>query len=126
MSRTPSSLRATRAARAGRARRGRREEQLDRLFRALGDQTRRALLARLAREPAMITELAKPFDLSLPAVSRHVRVLERARLVTRQVDGRVHRCTLDPAPLRDVDQWLRHYREFWDGTLDALAQHAER
>jgi DNA-binding transcriptional ArsR family regulator len=109
-----------------RERRGEREQRLDRLFRALGDQTRRALLARLAREPAMITELAEPFDLSLPAVSRHIRVLEQARLVKRRVDGRVHRCTIDPAPLRDVDRWLQHYRGFWESTLEALAQHAER
>ncbi|MFI5230672.1 MAG: ArsR/SmtB family transcription factor, partial [Gemmatimonadales bacterium] len=116
MSRTSSPAR---AARTARARRDRREERLDRLFRALGDQTRRALLARLAREPAMITELAEPFALSLPAVSRHVRVLEQARLVKRRVDGRVHRCTIDAAPLREVDQWLGHYREFWNGALDA-------
>jgi DNA-binding transcriptional ArsR family regulator len=99
---------------------------LDRLFRALGDQTRRALLERLSREPAMITELAEPFDLSLPAVSRHIRVLEQAHLVTRRIDGRVHRCTIDPAPLRHVDRWLSHYRQFWNATLESLARYAER
>ena len=73
----------------------------------------------------MITELAAPFDLSLPAVSRHIRVLEAARLVRRTVDGRVHRCALDARPLRDVDAWLRHYRRFWDENLAALARYVE-
>jgi DNA-binding transcriptional ArsR family regulator len=97
------------------------EEQLDRVFRALGDRTRRALLARLAEKPAMVTELAEPFAMSLPAVSRHIRVLERARLVVRNVDGRVHHCSLDLAPLKTVEGWLNHYRHFWEGQLDALA-----
>src|SRR5208283_6192570 len=70
------------------------EPELDRLFRALGDRTRRALLARLAQHPARVTELAEPFEMSLPAVSRHIRVLERARLVVRRVDGRVHHVSL--------------------------------
>ncbi len=99
---------------------------LDRVFRALGDQTRRALLARLAREPAMVTELAEPFDLSLPAVSRHIRVLERAGLLRRTVDGRVHHCTLDPEALREADEWLRHYRQFWGANLQSLARYVER
>lgn len=107
-------------------RRTARGRQLDLVFRALGDQTRRAILARLAREPAMITELAAPFDLSLPAVSRHVRVLESAQLVRRTVDGRVHRCAINARPLRDVDAWLRHYRQFWDENLAALAHYVER
>lgn len=106
-------------------RRSTRELQLDRIFRALGDRTRRALLVRLARTPAMITELAKPFDMSLPAVSRHVRVLESAGLVRRSVDGRVHHCSLTPRPLRTVEAWLWHYRRFWEGKLDALAQYVE-
>jgi len=102
-----------------------RDRQLDALFRALGDRTRRALLARLAEKPAMITELAEPFAMSLPAVSRHIRVLEHARLVVRSVNGRVHCCSLDPSPLQTVDGWLRHYRRFWDEKLDALARYAE-
>jgi DNA-binding transcriptional ArsR family regulator len=101
------------------------DDQLDLLFRALGDRTRRALLTRLAVKPAMVTELAQPFALSLPAVSRHIRVLERARLVVRNVDGRVHHCTLDPAPLKTVEAWLAHYRHFWEGQLAALAHHVE-
>jgi DNA-binding transcriptional ArsR family regulator len=102
------------------------ERQLDLIFRALGDRTRRALLARLAEKPAMVTELAEPFAMSLPAVSRHIRVLERAGLVKREVDGRVHHCSLSAVPLRDVEKWLRQYRKFWEGTLESLARFAER
>ena len=102
------------------------ERDLDLLFRALGDRTRRALLARLAERPARVTDLAEPFAISLPAVSRHIRVLERARLVVRNVDGRVHRCSLDPVPLEAVDLWLDRYRRFWTENLDALARYVER
>ncbi len=112
--------------RTARPRPDQRAAHLDRVFRALGDQTRRALLARLAREPAMVTELADPFDLSLPAVSRHIRVLERAGLIHRTVNGRVHHCALDPEALRAADEWLRHYRQFWDLNLQSLARHVER
>lgn len=99
------------------------EHQLDLLFRALGDQTRRSLLARLIGSPAMITELAEPFAMSLPAVSRHIRVLEGAGLVHRAIDGRVHLCSLSAEPLRNVEVWLRQYRRFWEGTLDSLAHY---
>ena len=102
-----------------------REQQLDLIFRALADQTRRSLLARLMEKPAMVTELAAPFAMSLPAVSRHIRVLEGAGLVRRAIDGRVHRCSLSAEPLQSVEAWLRHYRHFWEGTLDALARYAE-
>jgi DNA-binding transcriptional ArsR family regulator len=101
------------------------DAQLDLVFRALGDRTRRALLSRLTQGPAMVTELARPFRLSLPAVSRHIRVLERARLVKRTVDGRVHHCALRAEPLRGAGQWIRHYRRFWEGTLDSLACYVE-
>jgi DNA-binding transcriptional ArsR family regulator len=112
----------SRAVRAQRTR----DAHLDVVFRALGDKTRRALLARLARAPAMVTELAEPFELSLPAVSRHIKVLEHARLLRRTVDGRIHHCALEPEPLRAVDRWLRHYRPFWDAKLEALARYVER
>ena len=107
------------------ARSARGERQLDLIFRALGDRTRRRLLARLAKRPAMITELAEPFAMSLPAVSRHVRVLERAGLVAREVDGRVHQCSLSAAPLQNAEKWLRQYQRFWEGTLDSLARYVE-
>jgi DNA-binding transcriptional ArsR family regulator len=99
------------------------DDQLDLLFRALGDRTRRALLGRLAEKPATVTELAEPFAMSLPAVSRHIRVLEHARLVVRNVDGRVHNCSLDPTSLKTIEAWLSHYRHFWEGQLEALAQY---
>jgi DNA-binding transcriptional ArsR family regulator len=101
------------------------EDRLDAVFQALGDRTRRALLARLAVGPAMVTELAKPFEMSLPAVSRHIRVLEAAGLIARSVDGRVHQCKLAAGPLKSVEAWLSHYRRFWEGRLQALARFVE-
>ncbi len=101
------------------------EGQLDLIFRALGDQTRRALLARLADKPAMVTELAQPFAMSLPAVSRHIRVLEKAGLLARAIDGRVHHCSLSATPLKNIEKWLSQYRRFWEGTLDLLARYVE-
>ena len=103
-----------------------RDDQLDWIFHALSDPTRRTLLARLARGPAMVTELAGPFAISLPAVSRHIKVLERAHLVVRAIDGRVHRCSLDTQPLKTIEIWLDHYRHFWTETLDALARYVEQ
>src|SRR5471030_1838671 len=94
---------------SGGAKRGAANDRLDAVFHALGDRTRRALLARLATRPAMVTELARPFAMSLPAVSRHIRVLESAGLIARSVDGRVHRCSLAPAPLKSAEAWLSHY-----------------
>lgn len=102
------------------------DDRLDAVFHALGDRTRRALLARLAVRPAMITELAKPFDMSLPAVSRHIRVLEGAGLVARTVDGRVHECSLAAAPLKTAEAWLSYYRRFWQGNLAALERYIDR
>ena len=102
------------------------EGRLDLLFGALSDPTRRALLSRLTQGPGTISELAAPFAMSLPALSRHIRVLEKAHLVRRQVEGRVHRCCLLPEALRDVEIWLDDYRIFWGSTLDSLARHVER
>src|SRR5450755_1008966 len=101
------------------------DDRLDAVFHALGHSTRRALLARLAKRPAMITELADPFAMSLPAVSRHIRVLEDAGLVTRSVDGRMHRCALNAKPFKTIDGWLMRYRKFWEENLAALAQYVE-
>ena len=100
--------------------------QLDVVLRAISDQTRRALLARLARGPAMVTELAEPFNMSLPAVSKHLRMLERARLVQRSVNGRVHSFSMAPERLQAVEQWLSHYRPFWEDNLEDLARYAEK
>jgi DNA-binding transcriptional ArsR family regulator len=101
------------------------DDRLDAVFHALGDRTRRALLARLASRPARVTELARPFDMSLPAVSRHIRVLESAGLIARSVDGRVHQCSLAAAPMKTAEAWLDRYRRFWEGNLDALARLVE-
>ena len=106
-------------------RRPTRDDRLDLVFGALSDRTRRALLDRLDRSPAMITELAERFPMSLPAVSKHVRVLERAGLVKRTIDGRVHRCELVTAPLDDAREWIDGYRAFWGENLDALADYVE-
>lgn len=102
------------------------EDQLDRVFHALADRTRRALMARLAQSPHTITELAAPFEMSLPAVSKHIRVLEQGGLVARAVDGRIHRCSLSVQSLQHADQWLAHYRVFWGGSLESLARYVER
>jgi DNA-binding transcriptional ArsR family regulator len=102
-----------------------RDRRLDAVFHALGHSTRRALLTQLARRPAMITELADPFAMSLPAVSRHIRVLEGAGLVTRSIDGRMHRCSLNPKPFKAIEDWLVHYRKFWEDNLTALARYVE-
>jgi DNA-binding transcriptional ArsR family regulator len=97
------------------------EDRLDLLFGALADRTRRALVARLTHSSASISQLAEPFRMSLPAVSKHLRVLERAGLVQRTVEGRVHRCTLDPGPLHDAERWLNDYEALWHHQLDSLA-----
>ena len=101
------------------------EDQLGLVFHAISDPTRRSLLERLTYGPAMVTELARPFEMSLPAVSKHLRVLERAKLVTRTVEGRVHRCALAPEPLQEAEQWLNHYRSFWMTALDGLSRYVE-
>src|SRR5450432_3648187 len=102
------------------------DDQLDLVFHALSDRTRRALIARLAEGPCKITDLAAPFHMSLPAVSKHLRVLESAQLVSRSIEGRVHRCSLIADPLEKADLWMNRYRSFWEDTLDALANYVER
>lgn len=96
---------------------------LDAVFRALADPTRRAILDRLATGDATVGELAEPFAMSRPAVSKHLDVLERAGLVHRLPDGRTNRCRFDPAPLGDATVWMNRYRAYWEGQLDALARH---
>jgi DNA-binding transcriptional ArsR family regulator len=97
--------------------------QLDATFAALADPTRRAILARLARGEASVGELAAPFDMSLPAVSKHLKVLERARLVTRSRDAQWRPCRLEAAPLKDVADWVEHYRRFWEESFDRLDEY---
>jgi DNA-binding transcriptional ArsR family regulator len=99
--------------------------QLDRVFQALSNRTRRALLAQLDDGPQTVTALASPFRMSLPAISRHIRVLEESGLLTRTIDGRVHSCALNAEPLRDADRWLARYRRFWGETLHSLAAYVK-
>ena len=87
---------------------------------ALADPTRRAILARLSKGEASVNELAAPFDISLPAISRHVKVLETAGLITRGRDGQMRPCALDAAPLKAVDGWVSKYRRFWEGSFDRM------
>jgi DNA-binding transcriptional ArsR family regulator len=98
------------------------KHRLDLTFGALADSTRRAILARLASGDATVGELAEPFSISRPAISKHLRVLERAGLVQRTVQGRVSRCELDASPMRDAADWVNFYRKFWEGQLDRLAR----
>ena len=87
---------------------------------ALADPTRRGILARLATGEATVNELAKPYDMSLAAVSKHLKVLEGAGLISRGKDAQYRPCKLEPGPLRDVDGWLETYRRFWEESLDQL------
>ena len=95
---------------------------LDDVFQALSDPTRRAMLQALARKPHTVGELASPFAISLAGASKHIQVLERAGLLRREVQGRVHTCRLDARPLHAGAEWLRHYERFWTLRLDALEQ----
>jgi len=98
---------------------------LDNTFSALSDPTRRAIISKLAEGDMPIMELASPFDMSLPAVSKHIRVLEKAGLLTRRKQGRVQYCHLNAKPLRDAAKWLAFYQQFWDAKLDSLANFLE-
>jgi DNA-binding transcriptional ArsR family regulator len=103
-----------------------RENKLDAIFSALGDPTRRRILTRLASGPASITELAEPFTMTLPAVSKHLRVLERAGLLRREREGWFQRCYLQAGPLESAASFLARYQPFWERTLDELARYVER
>ena len=95
-------------------------DSLSTTFAALADPTRRAILARLTKGPATVTELAAPFAMSGPAVSKHLRVLEHARLITRSREAQWRPCQLDAAPLREVADWTAEYRRFWEKSFDRL------
>jgi DNA-binding transcriptional ArsR family regulator len=98
------------------------DRRLDSLFGALSDPTRRAIVARLARGPTSVTELAEPFEMSLAAVSKHLQVLDRAGLVERTRQGRSIQCSLQPAQLKTVADWITDYERFWTARLAALEQ----
>jgi len=97
-------------------------DQLNRLFHALADPTRRAMLQMLEEKPVTVSELAAPFDMSLAAASKHIRVLEQAGLIGRQVQGRSHICRLEAGPMHGGLEWIRHYERFWNRQLDTLEQ----
>jgi len=101
------------------------DDRLDAILHALAHRTRRQLLNRLAAGPATVGDLAEPIAMTRVAVSKHLRVLEKARLVSRTIDGRVHRCALRPEALQEAEQWLTGYRAFWTQRLSALARFAE-
>jgi DNA-binding transcriptional ArsR family regulator len=101
------------------------DDDLDLVFAALSDPTRRALLAQLARGAATVTELAAPHEMSIPSVSRHLATLERAGLVSKSVDAQWRRCSLDAAPLHRIDVWLTPYRRFFESRLDRLENYLE-
>ncbi len=92
-------------------------------FGALADPTRRAILARLAKGEASVTELARPFDMTLPAISKHLKVLERAGLITRSRDAQWRPCRLKAQRLEEAADWVERYREFWEQSFDRLGEH---
>ncbi|WP_093138309.1 metalloregulator ArsR/SmtB family transcription factor [Pseudoxanthomonas sp. GM95] len=95
-------------------------DALDAVFRALADPTRRAMLQALSRQPRTVGELAAPFAISLAGASKHIQMLERAGLIRREVQGRVHTCRLEAQPLHAGAEWIRHYERFWNQQFDAL------
>src|SRR5205809_1289296 len=97
--------------------------ELDAVFSALSDPTRRAIVVRLTEGEASVSELAQPFEFSLPAVTKHLAVLERAGLLERRKEGRVRRCRLLAEPMRVADDWLGSYRVFWQERLDSLSEY---
>ena len=99
---------------------------LDRTFAALADPTRRRILEHLSSGDHCVTELARPYSMSLPAVSKHLRVLEKAGLVRRHRDGRVHRLKLEAAPMQAAAQWIAEYRRFWEESLDRLDEYLKK
>lgn len=101
-------------------------QQLDATFAALADPTRRAILARLAKGDASVNELAEPFDMSQPAISKHLRVLERAGLISRSRDAQRRPCRLEAKPLERASEWLEGYRQIWEANFDRLDQLLER
>jgi DNA-binding transcriptional ArsR family regulator len=100
-------------------------DPLTETFAALADPTRRAILARLASGELSVTELARPFEMSMPAISKHLKVLERAKLITRGRDAQYRPCRLDAAPLKKAADWIGTYRQFWEESFDRLDQYLE-
>ena len=101
-------------------------DQLSSTFAALADPTRRAILARLSLGETSVTELAEPFEMSMPAVSKHLKVLEHAGLISRGREAQWRPCRLDAGPLKDAASWIEEYRRFWSAHVDALERHLDR
>jgi DNA-binding transcriptional ArsR family regulator len=101
-------------------------QSLDAAYAALADPTRRAILARLALGEANVREIAEPFPISAPAISRHLKVLEDAALIARRKQGQTHILSLNPAGLKSAQEWLDHYRAFWSGAFDRLDAHLRK
>jgi DNA-binding transcriptional ArsR family regulator len=99
---------------------------LNRTFAALADPTRRRILAQLAHGNRCVTDLARPHAMSLPAISKHLRVLEKAGLIRRRRYGRIHQLNLEAVPMKQAVRWIEEYRKFWEGSLDRLADHLEK
>jgi DNA-binding transcriptional ArsR family regulator len=102
------------------------QDQLSNTFAALADPTRRAILARLALGETSVTELARPFEMSMPAVSKHLKVLEHAGLIVRGREAQWRPCRLEAGPLKDAATWIEEYRRFWTPYIDALERHLDR
>ena len=102
------------------------QDQISSTFAALADPTRRAILARLALGETSVTELARPFEMSMPAVSKHLKVLERAGLIARAREAQWRPCRLEAGPLREAASWIEEYRRFWSARVDALERHLDR
>ena len=98
-------------------------DPISKTFAALADPTRRAILARLTAGAASVTELARPFEMTLPAVSKHLKVLERAGLIARGREAQWRPCRLEAGPLRDADEWLERYRRFWEESFERLDEY---
>lgn len=96
------------------------QDRLSATFSALADPTRRAILARLSSGEATVSELSEPFDMSMPAISKHLKVLEQAGLITRGREAQWRPCKLEAAPLKDINDWVEHYRKFWEASFDRL------
>ncbi len=102
------------------------DERLDATFGALADPTRRSILERLSTGELNVTRLAEPFNVSLPAISKQLRVLERAGLLSQEKDGRVRRCRLEAGPMKEAAEWIARYQRFWEAQLDSLAGYLDQ
>lgn len=102
------------------------EGTLDRAFGALAHPIRRGILARLAKGEATVTELAKPYHVSAPAITKHMRILEEAGMLSRRRDGREHHCRLETKRMQEAEHWIEHYIQFWEGSLDRLDTYLQK